>query len=157
MKKTTAIAALLAGLVLLSGGASNTDAPSEPAGDDTAVVDGGATDTGAGTDADPTFATAEEEMDLGVKLGDLATVAEWTSVTYVNDAGYPKSLTVVAAADAAEAFDAWAKAQNWDGWDTYTTEDGDAYMFTAYGPLGSVVAQQVVGQDTFGVEIFTAE
>lgn len=154
MKHTTTAAALIMGALLLLTGCA---APSSDAAPDEAVIVDAPENESAEIDIDPTFATADDEMALGVQIAGLALLVEWSSVSYVNDAGSPKSLTLVSSADAAEAFAGWTDRQDWTGWETYTSTEDEPYMFTAYGPQGSVVAQQVADQNTFGVEIATAQ
>jgi hypothetical protein len=151
-KCMTAAAALIMGAMLLTGCA----APSSDAAPDEAVIVDAPENESAEIDIDPTFATADDEMALGVQIAGLALLVEWSSVSYVNDAGSPKSLTLVSSADAAEAFAGWTDRQDWTGWETYASTEDEPYMFTAHGPQGSVVAQQVADQNTFGVEFSTA-
>lgn len=148
-----AAVALAAALLLTACGSSDAAAPAA----DVESVEQTVADTGeAGTApaaVDPAFAAAEKELGLDLRLGGLGHAAEWTSVSY--DPGH--SLTLVGTADAMDGFAAWTDGEDWSGWDTYTASEEEPYMFTAYGPLGSVVAQLVLDQDTFGVEIFAAE
>ncbi len=157
-KCMTAAAALIMGALLLTGCAapSSDAAPDEAVGVETPDNEG-ADNESAEVDIDPTFATADDEMALGVQIAGLALLVEWTSVSYMNDAGSPKSLTLVSSADAAEAFAGWTDRQDWSGWATYASTEDEPYMFTAHGPQGSVVAQQVADQNTFGVEFSTAQ
>ena len=156
-KCTTAAAALIAGALLLTGCAAPS---SDAAPDDPALLDASAAETvedeAPEVDIDPAFATADDEMALGVQIAGLALLVEWTSVSYVNTPGSPRSLTLVSTSDAADAFASWTDRQDWTGWETSTSSEDEPYMFTANSPQGSVVAQQIADQNTFGVEIIDA-